>query len=58
MADQVYSPRPVTEPLTGLAWIARTPGEARLAWLPVAAVAGAFVLGLVAGALGAYLGLW
>lgn len=31
----MYRPRKVTEPVTGLSWLARTPAQARLRWVPL-----------------------
>jgi hypothetical protein len=44
MADP-YRPFEVTEPITGLTWIARNRGQYLLAWWPAALVLIAFGLG-------------
>lgn len=55
---KIYRPRIVQEPLTGLRWIARTAGEARLRWYPLATVAAAFAIGIFLGAAGSFMGVW
>jgi hypothetical protein len=41
-------PREVTEPITGLRWIARNRSQALLAWWPVLACAACLALGALA----------
>lgn len=58
MAEQIYRPHLVTEPVTGLSWIARSAYQARLRWYPLAVAAAAFGAGVLVGAAGSFMGVW
>lgn len=48
-------PRLVLEPITGLRWIARSRGDAALAWLPVLSVLAGIALGATGYAFWSYI---
>lgn len=58
MAEQIYRPHLVTEPVTGLRWIARSAYQARLRWHPLAFAGTTFAAGVIVGAAGSYMGVW